>query len=163
SPDYWRDKYESFRLLQDMRQVAVKKQPAPVLPPTPVERREPIRWRDEWTQLRTLLQRAFISKLRNHANLWTTIVEEPVLSSLFAALQCALFVLIGNAILEVRGMFGTYMFYNFITAVGGIAIGLLISSLVADTKTAANIVPLVLIPQIILGGALIKYEEMNRN
>ena len=38
-----------------------------------------------------------------------------------------------------------------------------ISSLVADPKTAANIVPLVLIPQIIMGGALIKYEDMNRN
>jgi hypothetical protein len=38
-----------------------------------------------------------------------------------------------------------------------------ISALVARRKTAANIVPLVLIPQIILGGALIKYEEMNRN
>jgi hypothetical protein len=35
--------------------------------------------------------------------------------------------------------------------------------LVADPKTAANIVPLVLIPQIIMGGALIKYEDMNRN
>src|SRR6185503_20843009 len=32
-----------------------------------------------------------------------------------------------------------------------------------DPKTAANIVPLVLIPQIIMGGALIKYEDMNRN
>src|SRR5207244_8774151 len=35
--------------------------------------------------------------------------------------------------------------------------------LVADPKTAANIVPLILIPQIIMGGALIKYEDMNRN
>src|SRR5204863_68771 len=42
-------------------------------------------------------------------------------------------------------------------------LGLVISSLVADPKTAANIVPLVLIPQIIMGGALIKYEDMNRN
>jgi hypothetical protein len=33
----------------------------------------------------------------------------------------------------------------------------------ADAKTAANFVPLVLIPQLIFGGALIKYEEMNRN
>jgi len=45
----------------------------------------------------------------------------------------------------------------------GVALGLVISSLVADPKTAANIVPLVLIPQIIMGGALIKYEDMNRN
>src|SRR5260370_34758241 len=49
------------------------------------------------------------------------------------------------------------------TAMGGVSLGLLISSLVADPKTAANIVPLVLIPQIIMGGALIKYEDMNRN
>ena len=51
----------------------------------------------------------------------------------------------------------------FMTAMGGVALGLVISSLVADPKTAANIVPLVLIPQIIMGGALIKYEDMNRN
>jgi len=49
------------------------------------------------------------------------------------------------------------------TAMGGVSLGLVISSLVADPKTAANIVPLVLIPQIIMGGALIKYEDMNRN
>ena len=51
----------------------------------------------------------------------------------------------------------------FMTAMSGVALGLVISSLVADPKTAANIVPLVLIPQIIMGGALIKYEDMNRN
>jgi hypothetical protein len=51
----------------------------------------------------------------------------------------------------------------FMTAMGGISLGLVVSALVADPKTAANIVPLVLIPQIIMGGALIKYEDMNRN
>src|SRR5205085_2277750 len=51
----------------------------------------------------------------------------------------------------------------FMTAMGGISLGLLVSSVVGDPKTAANIVPLVLIPQIIMGGALIKYEDMNRN
>jgi len=49
------------------------------------------------------------------------------------------------------------------TAMSGVSLGLVISSLVADPKTAANIVPLVLIPQIIMGGAMIKYEDMNRN
>jgi len=237
SPDYWRDKYESFRLVQDMRQVAVRKPAPPPLPPTPGRKADPIRWRDEWTHIQTLLRRAFISKLRNRVNLLTTIVEAPVLAALiggvlrysesgeydfasafhiptylflslvvamflgltnsaddiirdrtvlqrernlkvklpyyvfaksatlalFAAVQCALFILIGNAILEIRGMFWIYFEYTFITAFTGVALGLLISALVADAKTAANFVPLVLIPQIILGGALIKYEEMNRN
>ena len=51
----------------------------------------------------------------------------------------------------------------FITALNGVALGLLISSFVRDPKTAINLIPIILIPQIILGGALIKYEEMNRN
>jgi len=237
SPEYWRDKYESHRLIQDVRQVSLKQQPVPPVPSAPLETREPIRWREEWTQLRTLLRRAFKSKMRNRANLLTTIVEAPLLAALiggvlrysesghydfasayhiptflflglivamflgltnsaddiirdrvilqrernlnvrlpyyifakslalgaFAVLQCVLYVLIGNAILEIRGMFWIYLAFMFITSFTGIALGLLISSLVADAKTAANIVPLVLIPQIILGGALIKYDEMNRN
>jgi hypothetical protein len=81
----------------------------------------------------------------------------------FALFQCILFVLIGNYILEIRGMFWIDLGIMLMTAMGGVALGLVVSSLVADPKTAANIVPLVLIPQIIMGGALIKYEDMNRN
>src|SRR5438094_10001166 len=51
----------------------------------------------------------------------------------------------------------------FMPGMSGVSLGLLISSLLADPKTAGNIVPLVLIPQIMMGGALIKYEDMNRN
>jgi len=51
----------------------------------------------------------------------------------------------------------------FLTSLTGVCMGLLVSTLVHDTRTALNIIPLMLIPQIILGGALIKYEEMNRN
>lgn len=83
--------------------------------------------------------------------------------ALFSAVQCALFVLVGNAILEIRGMFWEYFWWMFVTAASGTSLGLLISSIVADAKTAVNFVPLVLIPQLIFGGALIKYEEMNRD
>ena len=81
----------------------------------------------------------------------------------FAFLQCVIYLAIGNAILEIRDMFWSYLGWMLITALTGVAIGLFISSVVRDSKTALNIIPLVLIPQIILGGALIKYEEMNRD
>ena len=243
SPEYWRDKYESFRLLQDVRQVSLKRETtsrtsAP-LGPHPARRRwwTGVRWRDEWTQFRTLLHRAFFSKLRNRVNVVTTLVEAPLLSALiacvlrynetgnydfagsyhipiylflavtvamflgltnsaddiirdrvvlqrernlkirlpyyiaakmgtlclFALVQCVLFLLIGDYILQIRGMFWLYLWYTALTTFCGVALGLLISSLVADAKTAVNIVPLILIPQIIMGGALIKYEDMNRN
>ena len=240
SPDYWRDKYESFRLLQDMKQVSLRKQPSlPAPTVAPLRKKQPIRWHDEWTQFRTLLRRAFMSKVRNRGNLIITLLVAPALAAiigwalyftddesgkydfasafhiptyifisllvamffalmnsvddiirdrvvlhrernldvrlpyyifakfttlaLFSAVQCTLFVLVGNKILQIRGMFWDYFFFMFITAASGTSLGLLISSLVADAKTAANIVPLVLIPQLIFGGALIKYDEMNRD
>src|SRR5690242_16236227 len=238
SPEFWRDKYEAFRLIQDVKQVSLRKEPATVLPVAPAQRKRlPLRWHDEWTQFRTLLRRAFTSKLRNKANLVITIGVSPVLALLigtilrysengtydfasayhiptflflglivamflgltnsaddiirdrpvlqrernikvrlsyyvvsktltlgvFAFVQCVLFVFIGNSLLQIRGMFWLDLGIMFMTAMSGVALGLLISSLVADPKTAANIVPLVLIPQIIMGGALIKYEDMNRN
>ena len=38
SPDYWRDKYESFRLIQEMRQISLKQEPPTALP-LPSERK----------------------------------------------------------------------------------------------------------------------------
>src|SRR5437588_3942957 len=239
SPEFWRDKYEAFRLIQDVKQVSLRKEPVAPLPSAPLQRKKrvPFRWHDEWTQLRTLLKRAFISKLRNRGNLVITIGVAPILAFLiasllrysdsgtydfasayhipdylfiallvimflslansaddiirdrvvlqrernlnvrlpyyifakttslgvFALVQCLLFALIGNYILEIRGMFWIYLGIVFITAMGGVALGLVVSSLVADPKTAANIVPLVLIPQIIMGGVIIKYEAMHQN
>src|SRR5881409_3806184 len=91
------------------------------------------------------------------------VISKTLTLGIFALIQCVLFVLIGNYVLQIRGMFWIDLGIMLMTAMGGVSLGLLISSLVADPKTAANIVPLVLIPQIIMGGALIKYEDMNRN
>ncbi len=238
SPEFWRDKYEAFRLIQDVKQVSLRKDAVAALPVAPEQKhRTPIRWHDEWTQLRTLLRRSFMSKLRNRANLVITIGVAPVLAlliasilrysdsgrydfasayhiptflflalivamflgltnsaddiirdravlqrernlnvrlhyyvfaktaslAIFALVQCILFVWLGNYVLAIRGMFWIDLGVVFMTAMSGVALGLVVSSLVGDPKTAANIVPLVLIPQIIMGGALIKYEDMNRN
>ncbi len=242
SPDFWRDKYESHRLLRDMRSLPLKRATAsiPMSYPNagaPEKTRQPIRWREEFTQFRTLLKRAFLSKLRNRVNLMLTGVLAPGLAALtafvlrysesgdydfasafhiatyifigltvamffgltnsvndilrdrvvlqrernlhlrlgyyitskmlvlglFALIQCILFVLVGNLILELRGMFWQYMFYMSLTAFCGVAIGMLVSSVFSDAITAVNILPLILIPQIIMSGALIKFEDMNRH
>src|SRR5947209_1377905 len=88
SPEFWRDKYEAFRLIQDVKQVSLKREPVAPLPkaPEPKTKRRTIGWHDEWTQLRTLLRRAFISKLRNKGNLIITIGVAPVLALLIATL-----------------------------------------------------------------------------
>src|SRR5207248_10791760 len=108
--------------------------------------------------------RAVLHRERNlDVRLSYYVISKTMTLGVFALIQCVLFVLIGNYVLEIRGMFWIYLGIMFMTAMSVVSLGLLISSLVADPKTAANIVPLVLIPQIIMGGALIKYEDMNRN
>src|SRR6202007_1598257 len=114
---------------------------------------------DDIIRDRTILQRE--RNLNIHLPYY--VVSKFITLSLFAVIQSALFIVIGNTILGIRGMFWPYLWFIGTTAVSGVAGGLLISALVDDAKTAANIVPLVLIPQIILGGALIKNEGMNPN
>lgn len=81
----------------------------------------------------------------------------------FAFLQCLIYLIIGNSILEIRDMFMEHLLWMFLSALCGVVFGLAVSSVVSASKTAINFIPIILIPQIILGGALIKYEEMNRN
>ena len=239
SPDYWRDKYEAYRLLKEVRQPATPREAAPQpQEPLPESRKaERLRAGEQFRQFGVLLRRAFLSKLRNRANLLTTVLEAPLLALLtgmvlrysesavydfasafhiptylflalvvamflgltnsvddiihdravlmrernlnvnlgfyvtakvlslafFAIIQCALFAVIGNALLSLRDGFWIVFTAMFLTAANGAAIGLVISALVAQSKTGILIIPVVLIPQIILSGALIKYEEMNRN
>jgi len=236
SPDYWRDRYQAHRLLEEVRAPKLKAETSSeqtsAIPERPRKGFE-----EHLVHLGTQIKRSFLSKLRNRANLITTLLEAPALAILvasvlrfseeasytfasafhiptyiflslvialflgltnsadeiirdrtllarerghgikvwhyvagkvvalgfFALIQCIIYLLIGNAILTVRDMFFTYLFWMFLTSMNGVVAGLFISSIVRDSKTAQNIIPLILIPQIILGGALIRYEEMNRN
>ncbi len=237
SPNYWRDRFQAQRLLQEVRQSQVTPELGDQSKPRMLPQPPKHGLSQELIHLGTMIRRAFLSKLRNRMNLATTLLEAPALAilvatvlrysedgqytfasafhvptylfltlviaiflgltnsaddiirdralldrerghkirisyyiagkfltlGLFAVLQCVVYLLIGNAILGIRDMFFTYLFWMCLTAFSGVAFGLLISSLVSDSKTALNIIPLILIPQIILGGALIKYEEINRN
>ena len=108
--------------------------------------------------------RHLLSRERNHNLRTFYYLSGKILSlSAFALVQCFIYLLIGNWMLEVRDMFLVHLWWMFLTALTGACLGLLVSSLVNDSRTAINAIPLLLIPQIILGGALIKYEEMNRN
>lgn len=111
-----------------------------------------------------LRDRALLQRERNHRVRAGSYVLSKFLSlSSFAAAQCAIYVAIGSWILQIRGMFWIDFAWMYATTVLGVVLGLIISSIVPSSKTALNAIPLLLIPQIILGGALIKYEEMNQD
>lgn len=108
--------------------------------------------------------RHMLNRERNHNLRTFYYLCGKVLSlSTFALIQSFIYLFIGNWILEIRDMFTIHLWWMFVTSLTGVCLGLLVSSLVHDSRTALNTIPLLLIPQIILGGALIKYEEMNKN
>ena len=78
-----------------------------------------------------------------------------------AGLQCALYLVVSHAILEIHHMFWLHFGVMLLTAFVGIALSLMVSAFVRSDRTALNVVPLLLVPQILLAGALVRFEEMN--
>jgi ABC-type multidrug transport system ATPase subunit len=80
-----------------------------------------------------------------------------------SAIQSLSFILVANLILEVRGMLFQQWIVLFSTACFGNMLGLNIS---AGMRTAVSIyilIPLILVPQLLLGGAMIKFDDLHKS
>jgi ABC-type multidrug transport system ATPase subunit len=79
-----------------------------------------------------------------------------------SAIQTAAFVLVANGILEIRNMTMAYWLALFTTAVCANMIGLVISSSFNSAVTIYIVIPLVMIPMMVLSGAMFSFEKLNR-
>ncbi|MBN2828707.1 MAG: ATP-binding cassette domain-containing protein [Candidatus Cloacimonetes bacterium] len=82
--------------------------------------------------------------------------------TIFTAVQVLLYLLISSFMLQIRGVGLISFVYILLAGASGFSFGLFISCYLNDSKSIINILPLVLIPQIIFAGAIIEYEKMNR-
>ncbi len=78
-----------------------------------------------------------------------------------SAIQALLFVIIGNSILEIRGMYFEYWLVLFSAWVSSNLLGLVISDSFKTVVTIYILIPFLVIPQIILSGIIVKYEKLN--
>lgn len=78
-----------------------------------------------------------------------------------SAIQAFTFVLIGNGILEIKGMFFKYWLVLFSAWTASNIMGLLISDSFKTVVTIYILIPFLVIPQIILSGVIVKYEKLN--
>ncbi|SMO37625.1 ABC-type multidrug transport system, ATPase component [Saccharicrinis carchari] len=79
------------------------------------------------------------------------------------AVQILLFVWVGNSILEIKGLFFRYFIILWLTAMASSLMGLYIS---ARFKTILSIyitIPFLLIPQILLAGAILDFDKMHHS
>ncbi len=80
---------------------------------------------------------------------------------LISALQALTFVVIGNSIMEIRGMYFHYWLILFSAWASSNIMGLLISDSFKTVVTIYILIPFLVIPQIILSGVMVKYEKLN--
>jgi ABC-type multidrug transport system ATPase subunit/uncharacterized tellurite resistance protein B-like protein len=78
-----------------------------------------------------------------------------------SAIQSLTFVLIGNYILEIEGMMFEYWLVLFSTACVSNIAGLNISSAFNSAKVIYIIVPLLIIPQLLFSGVIVKFDKLH--
>ncbi len=82
---------------------------------------------------------------------------------IISTVQSLLFILIGNSVLGISGMNFSYWLAFFSVAVFSNLLGLVISSSFDEVVTIYIIIPLLIIPQMVLGGAMFNFDKMNKN
>ncbi len=82
---------------------------------------------------------------------------------LVSAFQMISFVIVGNLILEIRGMTLTYWLVLFSTACFANILGLFISSAFNSVVTIYILVPFLLVPQLLLGGVVVRFDDLHDN
>jgi len=94
---------------------------------------------------------------------WFSYINSKILY-LFAlsAIQMMLFVLVGNWILEIRGMTLSYWLILFSTAFTANMLGLNISAGMNSIVNIYILIPLILIPQLLLSGVTVKFDDLHK-
>ena len=80
---------------------------------------------------------------------------------LLSAVQMFLFVMIGNTILEIKGMTFSYWIILFSTACFASILGLNISDGFKSVVAIYIVVPFLLVPQILLAGVIVKFDKLH--
>ncbi len=78
-----------------------------------------------------------------------------------SAIQALLFVVIGNSIIEIKGMYFHYWIVLFSAWAASNVVGLVISDSFKTVVTIYILIPFLVIPQIILSGVIVKFDRLN--
>ncbi|MFZ6013304.1 MAG: ATP-binding cassette domain-containing protein, partial [Bacteroidota bacterium] len=82
---------------------------------------------------------------------------------MLSAVQTLTFVLVGSYFLEIKGLLFHHWFILFTTSCFANLLGLNISSAFNSAVTIYILIPLLLIPQLILSGVVVKFDKLNPN
>ncbi len=108
---------------------------------------------------RKILKREAFLNLSWNSYLMSKVTVQFVIS----AIQALTFVLIGNSIIGIHGMWFAYWLVLFSCWASANMLGLVISDSFKAVVTIYILIPFLVIPQIILSGIIVKFEKLNPN
>lgn len=106
---------------------------------------------------RKILKREAFLHLSRSSYLFSKII---ILFSL-SAIQTLTFVIIGNAVLDIEGMLLHHWVILFSTSCMANMLGLNISSAFNSAVTIYILIPILLIPQLVLSGVVVRFDKLN--
>ena len=106
---------------------------------------------------RTLLKRERFLNLSYASYIWSKIVYMAGVS----LIQALLFILIGNTIMGLHGLFTTWWIILFTTALVASLTGLLLSQCLNSVVAIYISIPILLIPQILLCGLVVSFTDLS--
>ena len=80
---------------------------------------------------------------------------------ILSAIQTLVFVIIGNYILEIEGLYFEYWLVLFSISCLANVVGLNVSSTFNSAKVIYIIVPLIIIPQLLFSGVIVRFDKLN--
>lgn len=104
-----------------------------------------------------ILKRESFLNLSRASYLWSKIFIMFIISGI----QTLFFVLIGNWVLEIEGMWWQYWLILFSTSCTANVLGLNISSAFNSAKVIYITVPLLIIPQLLFSGVIVKFDKLH--
>ena len=105
---------------------------------------------------RALLKREQFLHLSYGSYIWSKIVYMAFVS----LIQTLLFIVVGNAIMELHGLFTTWWLILFMTALLANLTGLLLSQCLNSVVAIYISIPMLLIPQILLCGLVVSFSDL---
>lgn len=89
------------------------------------------------------------------------LVSKIAIMFVLSAIQTFSFIMVGNLILGIQGMFLDYWLVLFSTACFANMLGLNISASFNSAVTIYILIPFLIIPQLILSGVIVKFDKLN--
>ena len=105
---------------------------------------------------RALLKRERFLRLSYGSYIWSKIIFLAGVS----LLQTFLFIIVGNTVMGLHGLFGVWWLILFVTALLSNLTGLLLSQCLSSVVAIYISIPLLLIPQILLCGLVVSFSDL---